>query len=93
MIICVIIVVIYERFTMTREQFMLRLKDLGIDKQEFSVLCGIPYGTINNWGILRDGKPLPVPAWVEHFLNYYEKSKKLEYVMSEICEKLDNFRG
>jgi len=41
-----------------------------------------------NWGVLRDGKPIGVPNWVEPFLNYYEKAQKLELVMSDVCSKL-----
>ncbi len=78
---------------MTKDEFTSRLKELNLDKQTFSVECGIPYGTINNWGVMRDGRPLPVPNWVEPFLNYYEKAKKLDFVMVEICEKIKTVRG
>lgn len=74
---------------MTKEQFIVRLKELEISKQEFSQICKVPYSTINNWGVIRDGKPLVIPNWVEPFLDYYEKAKKLEYVMSEICSKIE----
>lgn len=73
---------------MDKEQFSNRLKELEMTMKDFSTIANVPYPTIVNWGILRDGKPLPVPGWVEPLLNYYEKSKKLEYVMGEICEKI-----
>lgn len=73
---------------MTKEEFITRLKELEISKQDFSEICRVSYSTINNWGVMREGKPLTIPNWVEPFLDYYEKAKKLEYVMSEICQKI-----
>jgi hypothetical protein len=73
---------------MTKEAFIYRLKELNISKQDFSEITQVPYPTINNWGVMRQGKPLVIPNWVEPFLDYYEKAQKLEYVMSEICEKI-----
>ena len=77
---------------MTKEQFILRLKELEISKQDFSEICRVSYSTINNWGVMREGKPLVIPNWVEPFLDYYEKAKKLEYVMSEICQKIESVK-
>ncbi|MGE4420267.1 MAG: hypothetical protein AB7D38_10625 [Sulfurimonas sp.] len=74
---------------MTKECFIARLKELKISKQDFSEICKVPYSTINNWGVKRDGKPLAIPNWVEPFLTYYEKAQKLEYVMTEICQKIE----
>ncbi|MDT8338614.1 MAG: hypothetical protein RQ763_05390 [Sulfurimonas sp.] len=51
------------------------------------------YSTVTNWGVMRDGKPMIIPNWVEPFLEYYEKAKKLEYVMSEICQKIESVKG
>ena len=78
---------------MTKEQFQNRLKELGINKQDFSEISQVPYSTVTNWGVLRDGKPMVVPIWVEPFLDYYEKAKKLDFVMVEICEKIRVVRG
>ena len=77
---------------MDKDLFQKRLKELGINKQEFSELCQISYSTITNWGVLREGKPMPIPHWVEPFLEYYEKAQKLEYVMSEICQKIESVK-
>lgn len=74
---------------MEKEQFQARLKKLDLGKQEFSEISRVPYSTVTNWGVLRDGKPMPIPNWVEPFLDYYEKAQKLEYVMSEICSKIE----
>ena len=78
---------------MTKDDFQNRLKELDINKQDFSELSKVPYSTVTNWGVLRDGKPMVVPVWVEPFLDYYEKSKKLDFVMVEICEKIKSVRN
>ena len=78
---------------MTKDDFQNRLKELGINKQEFSEISQVPYSTVTNWGVLRDGKPMVVPIWVEPFLTYYEKAKKLDFVMVEICEKIKSVRN
>lgn len=75
---------------MDKDIFQNRLKELGINKQDFSEISKVPYSTVTNWGVLRDGKPMIIPNWVEPFLNYYEKAKKLEYVMTEICQKIES---
>lgn len=74
---------------MDKDLFQNRLKELGLNKQDFSELSKVPYSTVTNWGVMRDGKPMIIPNWVEPFLDYYEKARKLEYVMSEICQKIE----
>ena len=78
---------------MTKDSFGTRLKELNMNKKEFAVICKVPYPTIINWGIMKNNKPLPIPAWVEPFLDYYEKSKKLDYVMDEICMKIKEVKN
>ncbi len=73
---------------MDKDIFQNRLKELGINKQDFSDISKVPYSTVTNWGVMREGKPMIIPNWVEPFLDYYEKAQKLEYVMSEICQKI-----
>jgi len=77
---------------MNKEDFLNRLKNNNLNKMEFAAICKVPYPTVNNWGIMRNGKPMIIPAWVEPFLDYYEKSKKLDYVMDEICMKIKDVR-
>lgn len=72
---------------MTKDEFLLRLNLLNINKKTFAEISQVPYSTINNWGTMKNGKPLPVPPWVEPLLTYYEKSLKLDYISKEICEK------
>ena len=78
---------------MDKNLFQSRLKELGINKQEFSEVSKVPYSTVTNWGVMRGNKPMIVPNWVEPFLDYYEKAKKLEYVMSEICQKIESVKS
>jgi hypothetical protein len=75
---------------MDKELFQTRLKELDLNKQDFSELSGVAYSTVTNWGVMRDGKPMIIPNWVEPFLNYYEKAKKLEFVMNDICSKIQD---
>jgi len=77
---------------MNKNELIKRLKDLNLNKKEFAAICKVPYSTLNSWGALANNKVLPVPAWVEPFLNYYEKSKKLDYVMDEICQKIKEIK-
>ena len=77
---------------MTKEEFANKLKSLNLNKKDFAGICGVPYPTVVNWGIMKKGKLLPIPIWVEPFLNYYEKANKLDYVMDEICNKIRDVR-
>ena len=77
---------------MNKEEFLSKLKSNNLNKMEFAAICKVPYSTLNSWGALANNKILPVPVWVEPFLDYYEKSKKLDYVMDEICEKIKEVR-
>ena len=77
---------------MTKELFLERIKELGLNKKEFAVISKVPYSTINNWGTMVNNKPLVIPVWVEPFLDYYEKATKLDYVMDEICSKIKDIR-
>lgn len=77
---------------MDKSKFQERLKQLHLGKQDFSEISKVPYSTVTNWGVLRDGKPMIIPNWVEPFLDYYEKAQKLEYVMSEICQKIESVK-
>jgi len=77
---------------MDKNTFIKRIKNLQLNKKEFAYLCKTSYSTVNNWGTIVNDKPLPIPAWVEPFLDYYEKAQKLDYVMDEICNKIKEVR-
>ncbi|CAM3935935.1 hypothetical protein [Arcobacter cloacae] len=69
---------------MTKEEFNSKLKELNLSIKDFSQIADIPYSTINNWGFTKDEKTIPVPKWVNPFLEHYEKSKKYDYLMGEV---------
>jgi len=73
---------------MDKNQFAQRLKELHLNNKEFSSISKVPYSTVCGWGCLANKKILPVPVWVEPFLEYYEKAKKLDYVTDEICARI-----
>lgn len=71
---------------MTKNQFKERLKRLNITIREFSNISNTSYSTINNWGFKQDEKIIPLPGWVEPFLEHYEKSRKYDYLKDEIFD-------
>lgn len=75
---------------MTKEEFNIRLKSLKINAKDFARIADIPYSTINNWGFKTNDKIIPVPKWVEPFLEHYEKSRKYDYLKNEIFEVIND---
>ena len=73
---------------MDKNEFTQRLKELKLNNKEFSKISKIPYSTVTGWGCLANNKILPIPVWVEPFLEYYDKAQKLDYVTDEICAKI-----
>ena len=73
---------------MTKEEFSSRLKQLKLSIKEFSGITNIPYSTVTGWGCLANNKILPIPVWVEPFLEHYEKSKKFDYISNTICSEI-----
>lgn len=62
---------------MTRLEFDARIKALNLSRKDFAELAKVSYtGISTNW---KDNKE--VPAWVEPFLNYYEKSLELDKIL------------
>lgn len=57
---------------MTYENFSNKLKQLGLTREEFSKLVGMKYNSVANW------KSKEIPAWVDSWLENYEKLKVLE---------------
>ena len=72
---------------MTKEEFVNILRSLQLNKKEFAILTNLPYSTVNNWGTKRGDRILEIPGWVEPFLLYYHKAKKLDYIMEDVCKK------
>lgn len=73
---------------MNREQFIEKLKNLNITKQDFAEMTGLKYGSVNNWGTTIGNKVVSIPSWVKSYLDHYEKSKKFDYITDEICSKI-----
>jgi len=69
---------------MTREEFIVKLKELNISIKEFSMISDVPYSTINNCGAKANDKIIPVPKWITPFLEHYEKSRKYDHLIKEI---------
>ena len=78
---------------MDKELFLEKLKKLDLNKKEFAFLCNTPYSTVNNWGTVIKDKTLPIPGWVEPFLEYYAKSKKLDYIVNDLCDKIKEVKN
>ena len=78
---------------MDRDTFVDKLKELKLNKKDFVEISHVPYSTVNAWGSTANKKILPIPPWVEPFLNYYEKALKLDYVTDEICAKIKEAKG
>ena len=78
---------------MTKEEFSNKSKKLKLSLKEFSFISNIPYSTVTGWGCMANKKILPIPPWVEPFLEYYEKALKLDYVTDEICAKIKEVKN
>jgi hypothetical protein len=74
---------------MTKETFNTKLKDLDLSLKDFSILSGVPYKTILNWGATRKGEPTLIPVWVDPFLTIYIKAKKFDYIKDSVCQRVD----
>lgn len=64
---------------MLNADFENKLKELKLNKRDFSVLCGLGYTTITNWRGF--GK---TPEWVESYLEFYEKAKKYDEIKAKL---------
>jgi len=79
---------------MDKNQFSQRLKELHLNNKEFSKITNIPYSTVTGWGCVGgNDKIIPIPVWIEPFLEYYEKAQKLDYVTDEICARIREVKG
>ncbi|PAF50707.1 hypothetical protein BKH43_03855 [Helicobacter sp. 13S00401-1] len=63
---------------MTYEMFSNKLKELNLSKEDFAKLVNMHYHSVANWSTRG------VASWVEPFLLYYEKSKKLDEVLNMV---------
>jgi len=75
---------------MKKDEFHKLLKESSLNKKEFSKIADVPYPTVLSWGVARKGVVLEIPNWVRKLLKYYDKSKKFDYIQSEICTKFND---
>ena len=65
---------------MTNAELTVKLRELGLNRQQLSDMIGRKYSTVLRWS-LADSQ---VPEFVENFLFYYEKSKKYDEIMEKL---------
>jgi len=75
-----------------KEKLNKLLNMAGLNKKEFAKIAKIAYPTVAGWGASRRGKVLEIPNWVEPFIYYYMRSKQLDYLTDEICQKLQEVK-
>ena len=64
---------------MTNADFENKLKELGLNKRDFSELCGGSYNNIAGWK--QKGK---TPNWVEGYLEFYDKARKYDEIKAKL---------
>ena len=69
----------FKRIFMLNADFENKLKELGLNKRDFSELCGLGYTTITNWRGF--GK---TPEWVESYLEFYDKARKYDEIKAKL---------
>jgi hypothetical protein len=60
---------------LTKNDFDVKVKNLGLKKTEFAELSNISYNTVKGWIKLEE-----VPGWVESWLDNYADSIKLKAI-------------
>jgi len=65
---------------MLKNEFDKKLKDINIDRKEFSLLSETSYTTVTNW----NDKTKPIPKWVSSWLENYKKSLILNNIIKDI---------
>lgn len=70
---------------MTKEEFEKSLKKAKISKKQFAEACGISYGSVLNWGLLRkDGSEYTIPGWVASWIENYIMAQKYRIIKEQI---------
>jgi hypothetical protein len=65
---------------MNKEELIIKLKEIGLSRKDFSSLANISYDTVNNW----NDKNRPVPPWVESWLDNYTKAKVSDSIINAV---------
>ncbi len=72
---------------MNYKEFEEILKNININKKEFSELTELPYQTVMNWS-----KSKKTPKWVKSWLNNYIEAKSYSDVKDKVIE-IENKKG
>jgi len=72
---------------MKKEKLSALLKEANLNKKQFAAIAHTSYATVKGWGADRKGIVLDIPNWVEPFIHHYMKSRELDYIMKDVCEK------
>ena len=70
---------------MLKNEFDKKLKDINIDRKEFSLLSETSYTTVTNW----NDKTKPIPKWVSSWLENYKKSLILNNIIKDISPYIE----
>ena len=67
---------------MNYDEFLLKLKEAGIDRDEFAELTKTNKLTMNGWATTRQGRKTPecVDSWVELYIS----NRKKDIVITEL---------
>ena len=60
---------------MTKEEYNLKLKEVGLSKKQLANILGVAVQTVNNWGSSQK-----FPRWVKSWLENYIDKKKFENI-------------
>ncbi|MDR1007998.1 MAG: hypothetical protein LBL65_05490 [Campylobacteraceae bacterium] len=67
-----------EQIPLEYEEFIAKLKELKLSKQDFAAKSGYSYTTVLNW------KSKPIPVWVESWLELYEISLDYKEIVKSV---------
>lgn len=67
---------------MDYDEFLLKLKEAGIDRDEFVELTKTNKLTMNGWATTRQGRK--TPEWVDSWLNLYLSNRDKDIVIREL---------
>ena len=74
---------------MNYDEFLLKLKEAGIDRDEFAELNKTNKLTMNGWATTRQGRK--TPEWVDSWINLYLSNRDKDIIIRELKNK-NNYR-
>jgi len=64
---------------MNNDEFVEKLKEVGLNKKDFAVKTGLAYSTVANWSVTQN-----IPKWVHSWLENYIKAKNFDEVINAV---------